>query len=94
MMNKTAFFEGFRKRRAERLANEAHMGFNTAWSNIHEMHPLPKKTVAKWHAELDKKKGIAEGYNHFSDQFNAWLPTPEGNKWNDAQAAKFNKGSK
>jgi hypothetical protein len=36
----------------------------------------------------EKHHTSVHGYNHFSDKFNAWLPSDEGEKWNNEQAAK------
>lgn len=88
-MIKEAFFSGFFKRRDERKKQEAHAGFHHALDGVHSIHPLPPKTVELWGKDLPSKGGFHEGYNHFSDKFNSWLPTTEGKKWNAAQAKKF-----
>lgn len=63
-------------------------------------HPIPQKIADKWMKDLDEEfdegrlSGWVDGYNFFSDKFNSWITTPEGEKWNDTQAKKFMKRSK
>lgn len=93
---KSAFLSGFlAKRRADGHA-EALRGFD---DNVHyysNMHPLPPKTVKLWKGAMTEKthRDYEEGYNHFVDHFNDWIKTPEGGRWNAAQAEKHRRLTK
>lgn len=90
---KVAMF-GFGKSEAAKKKGhaEATFAFDGLHNDYDALHPMPKKTVAKWRSELNHNDHheFHHGYNHFSDHFNKWLGTTEGETWNEAQAAKYN----
>lgn len=89
---KAAFWKGFGESADENL--KAHKGFDSFVhgfnTGVSPHHNLPSKVVSEWRSQISAKTHPKEshGYNHFGDSLNKWLQTPEGDKWNAAQAKK------
>lgn len=97
-MNKTAFLKGFMDRLTQERRAKARRGYEAAKAGWHEAtshHPIPQHHIKKWDEEFEEVEKVGlrnhtrgHGWNHFADRINPWLETPEGKKWNEAQAKK------
>ena len=92
-LTKKAFLTEFIAKRRQKRLDEAKVGYEQAKASMNEAtahHPIPAQIYKKWDEQFHRSehKGHTAGWNYHADKFNDWIKTPDGDRWNTAQAKK------